>query len=73
MITGKFFTTGTVTSPSLQEAAQGHAEGTIFAFWSAPESEFTNKFIERVGRKPILDLATYPTYDAVRVIAKALE
>jgi len=31
------------------------------------------KFIEKQGRPPILDLATYPTYDAVYAIANALK
>lgn len=74
---GQFYTTGTVTSPSLQEASQGAAEGTLFAFWSAPENEKTNRFTElfvaQKGKKPILDLATYPTYDAVKIIAEAIK
>ena len=75
---GQFYTTGTVTSPSLQKASAGNSEGTIFAFWDAqkdrePAMSFTAKFIEKQGRPAILDLATYPTYDAVKVIAKALE
>jgi len=74
---GQFLTTGTVTSPTLQEAADGHAEGTIFAFWNAdkdkePTKSFTAKFIEKKGRPPILDLATYPTYDNVMVIAEVM-
>lgn len=75
---GQFFMPGTVTSPSLQEAAQGNAEGTILAFWNAPENneitkKFDEEFMARQGRRPILDLATYPSYDAVKVIALALE
>ena len=30
---GLFYTTGTITSPPLQEAAAGNAEGAIFAYW----------------------------------------
>ena len=67
---GQFYTTGTVTSPSLQEAAEGNAEGTVFAFWDAqkdkePAKSFTAKFVAKQGRPAILDLATYPTYDTV--------
>jgi branched-chain amino acid transport system substrate-binding protein len=70
---GEFYTTGTITSPPLQELAQGEAEGTTFAFWDAPESSFTDKFIATKGRPPILDLASYPTYDTIKVLTKALE
>lgn len=75
---GQFYTTGTVTSLSLQKASQGNAEGTIFAFWSAPKDKeptksFTEKFKKIKGREPILDLATYPTYDSVNVIAEAMK
>jgi branched-chain amino acid transport system substrate-binding protein len=73
---GQFYTTGTITSPPLQQAAQGHAEGTIFAFWDAPKTEgsaaaFTNKFIAKKERPVILDFASYPTYDAIKVWAVA--
>ncbi|HLC33187.1 MAG TPA: ABC transporter substrate-binding protein [Candidatus Nanoarchaeia archaeon] len=74
--TGHFLATGTVTSPSLQKAAQGTAEGTIFSFWRPPTGEateaFNQKFVQKQGRSPILDLATYPTYDAVHALAHAL-
>ena len=75
--TGQFYTTGTVTSPPLQESSLGNAEGTIFAYWEAsknidPSKTFTQKFIEKQGRPAILDLATYPTYDVVNVLAKAI-
>ncbi|MBW3021641.1 ABC transporter substrate-binding protein [Candidatus Woesearchaeota archaeon] len=75
---GQFYTTGTVTSPSLQGAAAGCAEGTIFAYWEAsknqePSKTFTTKFIEEQGRPAILDLASYPTYDAVLVLAEAID
>ncbi|MFH1650449.1 MAG: ABC transporter substrate-binding protein [Candidatus Woesearchaeota archaeon] len=74
--TGTFYTTGTITSPSLQEVAEGNAEGTIFAFWDAPKDvepskSFTEAFIASKGRPAILDLASYPTYDTVMAIAQA--
>ncbi|MEK6963610.1 MAG: ABC transporter substrate-binding protein [Nanoarchaeota archaeon] len=73
-----FLTTGTLTSPPLQEAAQGHAEGTVFAFWTidknTPEAKkFDETFAARKGRAPILDLATYPTYDGMKYLAYALQ
>jgi branched-chain amino acid transport system substrate-binding protein len=73
---GQFITTGTVTSPPLQEAAQGTADGTLFAFWnidknSAGVQVFDAEFKERQQRAPILDLATYPTYDATKVLLMA--
>jgi branched-chain amino acid transport system substrate-binding protein len=75
---GKFYTTGTVTSPNLQEVAGGHAEGTVLAFWTISKDNgiaksFTEKFIEVQGRPPILDLATYPSYDTVKAIARAIQ
>lgn len=74
---GQFFTTGTVTSPPLQEAAKGAANGTILAFWDAPKSQepaksFTDKFTATKERPPILDFATYPTYDTIKVLAIAI-
>ncbi|MFA6269203.1 MAG: ABC transporter substrate-binding protein [archaeon] len=74
---GQFITTATITSPSLVEASKGAANGTIFAFWSADANraetkEFNKSFLEEKQRLPILDLATYPTYDTVKAIAKAL-
>jgi branched-chain amino acid transport system substrate-binding protein len=73
---GQFLTTGTVTSPPLQEAAQGAADGTLFAFWSADKSSakikiFDAEFNKRQNRSPILDLATYPTYDATKILVAA--
>lgn len=75
---GQFYTTGTITSPSLQKTAEGNAEGTIFAFWDAPKDRepaksFTQEFEKRTKRPPILDLATYPTYDSVKVLENALK
>jgi branched-chain amino acid transport system substrate-binding protein len=75
---GQFYATGTLTSPPLQEAAQGTAEGVLFGFWDAPKSEeptksFTESFIAVQGRPAILDLASYPSYDAVNVLALAID
>ncbi|MFA7302566.1 MAG: ABC transporter substrate-binding protein [Candidatus Paceibacterota bacterium] len=75
---GQFLTTGTVTSPPLQAAAQGAAEGTLLAFWTANTNSslyetFTKEFQKRQNRPPILDLATYPTYDAVKALARAID
>lgn len=71
-----FYTTGTVTSPPLQQAAAGATDGTVFAFWDAESSEmkrrFDEKFVTAKGRPPILALASYPSYDAVFAIANAL-
>ena len=75
---GQFYATGTITSPPLIAASQGNAEGTIFAYWDAPKTEepsktFTQKFIEKQGRPAILDLASYPSYDSIYVLAKAID
>lgn len=73
-----FFSTATITSPSMQEASEGSAIGTVFAYWqggaeSTVAKNFLQKFTERVGRKPLLDLATYSTYDSVYAIANTLQ
>ncbi len=75
---GQFYTAGTITSPPLQEASMGNAEGSIFSFWEAskenyPTKSFTEKFVEKQGRYPILDLATYPPYDAINVLIEAIK
>lgn len=74
-IKAPFFATGTITSPGAQEIAQGHAEGTVFAFWDADPNdsgsrEFTEKFAKLVGRPPILPLTTHPAYDATGILLK---
>jgi len=73
-IRAPFFTTGTITSPSAQEAAAGAAEGTVFAFWEgSPDNmdavSFVETFTTKVGRGPILPLTTHPAYDTIGVIA----
>jgi len=70
---GEFLATGVVTSPSLQEASQGTSDGVVFAYWKASESnqlakDFEEKFVERVGRPPILPLTTHPAYDTMRIL-----
>ncbi len=75
--TALFMATGTVTSPGLQQASGGTAEGTIFAYWEpAGDSPFAKafeaKFIEKVGRPPILPLTTHPAYDSMLMLNKAL-
>lgn len=76
-IKAPFLMPGTANSPALQKSANGAAEGTIFTYWQAPSGNalttaFLTKFEAKAGRKPILDLATLPTYDAINVVAKAL-
>lgn len=76
-ITALFMATGTVTSPGLQQASQGAAEGTVFAYWepatgNATSNEFESKFISLVGRPPILPLTTHPAYDAMLMLKEAL-
>ncbi|MBI4087121.1 ABC transporter substrate-binding protein [Candidatus Kaiserbacteria bacterium] len=74
---GPFLMAGTVASPTLQELAQGKAEGTIFTFWNASRDDemvkkFNTAFAAKKGHEPFLDFSTYPAYDAVRALAKAL-
>ncbi len=69
---------GTITSPALQELAEGKTEGSIFTFWTAdkdtdPAKTFREQFTQLEGREPYVDLFTYPAYDAVTAIATALE
>ena len=73
----QFYTVGTITSPGFQALAGAAAENTRVAYWEAPRSPeyqaFIASFERRVGRKPILELATTPSYDAMRLIIKALD
>ncbi len=74
---GKFYGTGTFTSPGLQKASAGASENSLIAFWDAPKDKepaksFTAEFAKKQGRPAIFDLACYPTYDAVNVIAEAI-
>jgi branched-chain amino acid transport system substrate-binding protein len=72
-----FFATGTITSPVAQEAANGNAEGTLFAYWDASSDnklakDFDAKFVQKVGRSPILPLTTHPAYDTMQVLFKVV-
>jgi branched-chain amino acid transport system substrate-binding protein len=74
-IEARFMTTGTITSPGAQKAAQGHAEGTVFAYWEADAANtmartLEQKFAAKVGRPMILPLTTHPAYDTVNVLAE---
>ncbi|MDB5259137.1 MAG: Extracellular ligand-binding receptor [Candidatus Taylorbacteria bacterium] len=76
-IKAPFLATGTITSPGAQKAAQGYAEGTLFAYWDAsPDNvlakSFNNKFIASVGRSPILPLTTHPAYDVVNILTQKI-
>ena len=73
----QFYTVGTITSPGFQALAGAAAEDTRVAYWEAPRSpefsSFIARFERRVGRKPILELATIPSYDAMRILITALD
>jgi branched-chain amino acid transport system substrate-binding protein len=76
--TGQFLMPGTVTSPTLQDLAEGNDEGIIFTFWSAPRDQeviqnFNSKFKDIAGHKPFLDFATYPSYDLMHSLALAID
>ena len=76
-IRAQFYTVGTITSPVFQKLAGPAAEGSLVAYWEAPRSaafsEFLARFAAKTQRTPILELATVPTYDAVRVVFRALD
>lgn len=73
----QFYTVGTITSPGFQSLAGAAAENTRVAYWEAPRTpelnSFLTRFERRVGRKPILELATTPSYDAMRVLILAID
>lgn len=73
----QFYTVGTITSPGYQELAGRSAEGALVAYWEAPNNfklkEFLKKFETKVGRMPILQLATIPTYDVSNIITTSLK
>ncbi len=75
-LTSVFYTVGTITSPGFQKLAGAAANGTYVAYWEAPTSAELEKFVAnfrtRVGREPILQLASVPSYDAVRIILTAI-
>ena len=76
-ISAQFYTVGTITSPGYQKLAGDSANGTLVAYWEAPRSnEFENfikQFQAKVGRPPILELATIPTYDATNILILAIK
>ena len=75
-INAQFYTIGTITSPGYQQLAGASANGALVAYWEAPRGEafeaFLNTFTQKVGRPPILELATIPTYDTAKILTKAL-
>ena len=75
-INAQFYTVGTITSPGYQQLAGASANGALVAYWEAPRGEafeaFLNTFTQKVGRPPILELATIPTYDTAKILTKAL-
>jgi branched-chain amino acid transport system substrate-binding protein len=76
-IDAQFYTVGTITSPGYQQLAGAAANGALVAYWEAPRTRsheaFLATFIAKVGRPPILDLATIPTYDTVRILTASLQ
>ena len=75
-ITAPFYTVGTITSPNFQALAGDAAEGALVAFWEAPDSAqaktFMQTFSGRTGKKPTLELATTPSYDAANILIAAV-
>jgi len=75
-IKAQFYTVGTITSPGYQKLAGDSANGTLVAYWEAVHSSayqsFLDKFQKKVGRPPILELATIPTYDSTKILMDAL-
>ncbi|EKD23634.1 MAG: Extracellular ligand-binding receptor [uncultured bacterium] len=76
-INAKFLATGTITSPPAQQAAEGAAEGTVFAYWEASADNalakaFEGKFVAVVGRGPILPLTTHPAYDTTKLLLEVV-
>ncbi|MDO8582517.1 MAG: ABC transporter substrate-binding protein [bacterium] len=51
--------------------AAGAFEGAIAVTWFSPSSDFIAKFVAKYGEQP--DLASDTSYDAVRLIAQAIE
>lgn len=75
--TGQFYSVGTITSPGFQKLAGQAADGVLAAYWRAPDSrayrDFIAHFKARVGREPLLELATVPSYDSAKLLAMAFE
>ena len=75
-IDSQFYTVGTITSPGYQNLAGESANGSLVAYWEAPKTEkykeFIKKFSQKVGRPPILELATIPSYDSMSLLLAAL-
>lgn len=76
-LNAQFYSIGSMTSPGFQALAGASAQGTLVSFWEAPRSAayryFEQRFIERYKRKPHLELATIPSYDAAMLLAEALK
>jgi len=72
----QFYTVGTITSPGYQNLAGESANGSLVAYWEAPQTdaykEFISKFTLKVGRPPILELATIPSYDSMKILLTAM-
>lgn len=72
-----FYATGTITSPGYQSSAGAAAEGAKVVHWFAPRGEkytdFIDAFVKEVGRKPILDISTIPSFDIAEMLGNFLK
>ena len=72
----QFFSMNTITSPGFKGSAGESAEGSYVGSWLAPRTaaleSFLEKFVNKVGRKPFLEISTIPSYDVAQILSHAL-
>ena len=76
-ITAPFYALGVVNSPGFRSSAGDALNGTYIAGWFAPESPaytaFLTQYKEKMGRTPLLEIVTIPTYDVARILTQGFE
>jgi branched-chain amino acid transport system substrate-binding protein len=67
----------TLSSETLREIAGDAAEGVYMPYWEAADAEgyaaMTEKFKQKFGQEPEQPLFTSTSYDAMKIVAKAME
>ena len=76
-LTAQFYSVGSMTSPGFQSLSGKASDGCLVSFWETPKSKsyqsFIDSFEKEFGRKPMLELASIPSYDAVQLVINSIK
>ncbi|HMO16486.1 MAG TPA: ABC transporter substrate-binding protein [Oligoflexia bacterium] len=76
-IESAFYSLNTVTSPGFKKTARTALEGSYISTYQAPRNEryasFIKTFISKTGRPPSFEVSTFPSYDAIKILAQGIK